>query len=278
MHGQKILSQLQIAWFIALRGIRSSLIGFGLYGAIFTGSVIAVLAIGINIGAFKENGILIASNPLNFPLYIVMVLSAVYLSITASLSVSRERDKGTLEVLFYGPVEANSFIFGKYLEQIGIYLLMLVIYGLEFIGFGMATHFGFYGNAMVAMVLSIVPISGIIVFGILLSVITKKVRTSTLYLITLLFLFLMIQFGDAVINGINLENLPPALVYLKSFLSFSANVLSWVSPFSYLSREWTALQVYDASESIVITLESFLYSGIVLALAIWRFKAKGVKA
>ena len=65
------------------------------------------------LGGIGNNNILVASDPLNFPLYISLVVISFYLAILSAITISRERDRGTLEVLFYGPVNNTSYIFFK---------------------------------------------------------------------------------------------------------------------------------------------------------------------
>ena len=47
-----------------------------------------------------DNNILIASDPLNFPLYISLVVVSFYIALISAITISSEKDRGTLEVLF----------------------------------------------------------------------------------------------------------------------------------------------------------------------------------
>ncbi|WP_132012364.1 ABC transporter permease subunit [Hydrogenispora ethanolica] len=275
MNMRNCRSRLAIAGRIAGRGIRAALLGFGLYGVTCAGALLAVLATGVHLGALAENGLLVIANPLNFPFYMVTVLSAMYLAVIAAISISRERERGTLEVLFYGPVDPVSLMIAKFLEPVGIYGLILAMDAVILAGFGSATGFGFPGEAGLAMLLALAPLSCMIALGLLLSALTARIRGSVLALVAILFGLLIIQWGDTVVNG--LENLPPALVPAKALLSLAAGLLSWVSPFAYLSRGWAAIETADPGAALLVLAGSLAYTLILLALAVLSLRVKGVR-
>lgn len=269
--------RLKAVRFIGVRGVKAAIYGLGLYLVTMASAAIAAVFTGTYIGAIEENGLLILSNPLNLPLYLAITIGAIYLAIAASVSVSRERDSGTLEVLFYGPVDAVSYIFAKYLEQMLTFVVMLAFYVVIFLIFGRLTNFGFSSYMGLSILLSLALASSVTAFGIFLSSVTSRIRTSILALIALFVVFLGVQWGESFVAGLDPKAISPALFYAKSFLSMAARVVGWVSPFAYLNRGMQALAVDDMSGYAVSFVSSVVYSLVLLVLAIISFRRKGVR-
>lgn len=270
--------RMNAARLIGVRGFKAAIYGLALYLVSFAACVIAAAFTNTYIGAIDENGFMILANPLNLPLSLAITIAAIYLAIAASISISRERDSGTLEVLFYGPVDSVSYILAKYIEQVLAFVVMLVLYAIVFVVFGELTNYGFSGDMVLSMVLSLALASGVTAFGILLSSITKTMRTSILLLIALFVVFLGIQWGESFVAGLDPKGISPALFYAKSFLSLSARLVNWISPFAYLNRGMEALAVGNMAGYIGSFLLSLLYSAVLLALSIVSLQRKGVRS
>jgi hypothetical protein len=278
MTRQSFLAQAATVRLIAARGIHAALFSAGGYGATGAGTLLGALAITGFMGTLQEKEILAMPGPIGPPLYLAMVINAVYLAFSASIAISRERDNGTLAVLFYGPVDPLLYVGAKYLEHIGIYGLMAAVGAIVFTGFEAAIGAGFSYGSAAALLISLVPISGVIAFGILLSALTRKIRTSVLWLVTVFLLFLGVEWADAALRRIEPANFPAFAAPVQSLLGITASCIGWVSPFTYLSRVWTALEARSMIDLGSGLAGSLAYSLILLGLAVLGLKSKGVKA
>ena len=92
----------------------SAINGSGIYFTIFLSLLITSIIIHNYLSAIEQETIFIISNPLSYPLFIATYISSFYLALTAAISISKEKENKTLEVLFYGPVDKYSFILSKY--------------------------------------------------------------------------------------------------------------------------------------------------------------------
>ncbi len=275
MTRQSFLARAAVVRLIAARGIRAAIFSAGAYGATGAGAILGALAITGFMRTLQENEVLAMPSPIGAPLYLAIVINAVYLAFSASIAISRERDNGTLAVLFYGPVDPLLYVGAKYLEHIGIYGLMAAVGAIVFTGFEGTIGAGFSFGSVIALLVSMIPISGVIAFGILLSALTRKIRTSMLWLVTVFLLFLGIEWADAALRWIEPANFPALAAPVPILLS---SVAGWVSPFAYLSRVWTALEAGSMIEFGAGLAGSLAYSLILLGLAVLSLRSRGVKA
>lgn len=270
--------RLRAAKVMGLRGFKAALGNPGLYGVPVVGCLFAAVLAWTSVGAIAENGLLITANPLNTSFYLTIGLTALYFAVVATVSVSRERDSGTLEVLFFGPVDAAAYILAKYLEQMLSFGATLAFYTVAFLALGGLTNFGFPSAVGLTLALSLVLASSVVSFGVFLSSATRRSRTSFLTLTGILGLFLAIQWGEAFVAELDAAALPPALFYGKSLLAAAAGVVGWISPFAYLNRGLEALARQDTWAYLRSFLSSLGYSAILLALAVPSLARKGVRS
>ncbi|MBC7189351.1 ABC transporter permease, partial [Candidatus Aerophobetes bacterium] len=189
------------------REILASLYGWGFYVAIFISLFVSSFIVKNFLGGIKGDDIFISSYPLNFPLFVSVVIISLYLVIISAVSISREREQGTLEVLFYGPVSSFSFLFGKYLTDMFLYLIILGFFAIYFLGVSFLTNLGFTPALVKAFFLSIFLASCMISFGLFISSVTGRVRSSIVWLIGILLAFLAIWFFQSMLRGIPSEAL-----------------------------------------------------------------------
>ncbi|HEX7713439.1 MAG TPA: ABC transporter permease subunit [Bacillota bacterium] len=262
---------------IGRKGFHTAFYSFGLYFVIVIGYILAGLAVNTYIQTITEEGLLINSKPVSLPLYLAVMVGAIYLAIAASVSISRERESGTLEVLFYGPVDVVSYVSGKFLEQLWLSGFMLLFYILAMLIFCFLTNIGSLLDVLISAVFFWGLTFSIISFGILISSITKKIRVSILWLVGLFILFLAISWGDSLTSGLDPQVIPEIFLYPMSMLSILAKITNWISPFAYMDRGMQALSVWNVVSCITSLLYSWFYSLVLLGLAIFSLQRKGVR-
>lgn len=260
------------------RELRSTLYGVGLYVVL---SLIFVAASYVFVNSVmrtvSDAGILALGNPITTPLFISMGLAAAYLGLCSSLSIARDRDLGTMEVLFYGPVDAVSYILGKYCHQLLAYAVVLVFSLINFYGVSLVTNVGFSADIAGIMALSIFLTSCMVSFGILLSVSSRRMIVSVVLFLGLVLFFLIFSIVHAWIMSITAQNLSTTLVYVRVILDNANEFIKWISPVEYYLRGMNAVFRKDPAGYATSIVSSLVYTVVLLAVSVWAFRRKGVR-
>ena len=259
------------------RDLYSSLRSWGIYIVAFLSFIASSFILKNYLDSIQADNILISADPLNYPLFISVVIISLYLAILSAVSISREKDQGTLEVLFYGPVSSSTYILGKYIKDILTYLVMVVFFLVYFWGVSLLTNLGFSYGLLKTILVSIFSVSCIVSFGLFISSLTGKMRNSIIWLVGILGLFLAVQLGQTVLLGMPEESMSPVLTYLGDTLSVVSQGINWISPFSYLTRGIDAVYLDSTLLYGLNILYSLVYSAVLLSLSILILKRKGVK-
>lgn len=262
---------------LARKDLVSTLRSWGIYIATFISFLVSSFILKNYLDSIRENNISISSDPLNYPLFISVVIVSFYLAILSAISISREKDQGTLEVLFYGSINCPSFILAKYIKNMLTYLIMIGFFFVYFLGVSGLTDLGFSYGLIEAMGFSIFFASCMISFGLLISSLTERVRSSILWLVGIFLAFLAIQISHTVLLGIPEENMSSPLIYLENTLSVISKGIGWISPFSYLTRGMDAISLGNLKIYGLNIAYCIVYSLILLIFSIIIFKKKGVR-
>lgn len=273
------ITRVETVFILARRGIIVSLYKFGIYLTAFISCLTAVLLVSCYQGAIRENGLLVLNNPLNFPLQIVITINAVYLAATAAMSISKERDTGMLEVLFYGPVETGSYITAKYVEQMFKYVILLGFYGLVFILSGKLTNFNFSSELFLIGLLSLGFVSSVISLGILISAVTSKTRSSFFIFLILALVFSGVQLLEFLTANTDINTFSPVFASSITILNTIARLIRIVSPFSSFGWGMEAIRDSDFIKyfNSLATLP-IIYLAVCLFLSKTILDQKGIKA
>jgi len=151
---------------IQRREWRSMIFSWGLYIALSLALLAAILILRNHLNFVGENGLLVVSGAFTLPLFAVIIVSSLFLALSSVTTIAREREQGTMEALFYGPIDAFSYVLGKYLAQVATYLVMVIFYGCCFLFYAGLTNFTFSGDQYLVLLLSVLIASNFIVVGI----------------------------------------------------------------------------------------------------------------
>ena len=224
-----------------------------------------------------NNNILVTSDPLNFPLYISLVIVSFYLAIISVIAISRERDQGTLEVLFYGPVNNTSYIFSKYLADMIVFLFQVGFLIAYFVFVSKLTNLALSWHLVKGIVLSLFSASCVISFSLLISTATSKMRNSVIWIVALLGAFLSIQLANGILLRLNAGTSAPLVQYLKSTINLVNAGIQWVTPFASLNKGVEAISIGNNQFYAVSILFALLYSSFFLAASVVVLSKKGVR-
>lgn len=260
------------------RELISSLYGWGVYAAMFIAFLVSSFILRNFLRGIREENIFISSYPLNFPLFVSVVIISFYLVVVSAISISREREQGTLEVLFYGPVSSSSFLLGKYFTDMILYMIILGFSAIYFLGVSLLTNLGFTYLLVKAFLLSIFLASCVISFGLFISSLTGRVRSSIIWLVGILLAFLGLWFLQNMFLTFPSEAFTSWLLYIRKTLFVTQHIINWISPFSYLSRGMESIRIGSVKPFVLNIVYSIIYTVVLLFLSIYILKAKGVRA
>ncbi|HSV31569.1 MAG TPA: ABC transporter permease subunit [Atribacteraceae bacterium] len=247
------------------------------YTALFVAFLASSFILENFLDGIREDDILVSAYPLNYPLYISIIIISLYLAILSAVSISRERERGTLEVLFYGPVTPGNFLLGKYLKDLVLGIVALGFCAGYFYLVSYATNLGFTTGLIKALIMSIFLISCVVSFGLFISSITGRVKSSVLSLIAILGAFLAVQFIHAALLGLEREGLSMPMLYLRQTISLLFQGINWVSPFAFLNRALESVVLESWPLYFTTIAYATIYSVIFIVLSIISMGRKGVK-
>ena len=262
---------------LTVRDLLSTIKGWGPYIAATISFLVSSFFIKNYLAALKENDILISSDPLNFPLMVSLIVVSLYLAIFSTVSVSREKDQGTLEVLFYGPVSCGSFLLAKYLSDMLIFLFVIGFLILYFLALTVLTNLGLSRNLVEAIIFSIFSASCVISFSMFISSFTSKIRSSIIWLVTILFILLALEVSHSMLLRFPEESLSDLLIYLRDGLRIAIMGTEWVSPFSILMKGMESISLGNHGLYALNVLHAVVYTFLFLILSVVVMERKGVR-
>jgi ABC-type transport system involved in multi-copper enzyme maturation permease subunit len=213
-------------------------------------------------------------------LLVCTTLVTLYLAITASIAVSRERDRRTLEVLLYGPVDEASFLLGIFFAQIWVYLIALLM---VFVWANLVTwllHLAFSTTVIVMLLASTVMAAAIIAFGLFTAVWGGRTRTALVYFFLVILLLAGLQIGDQVITSIVAaagESTSNSLLLIRNALATLSQAAQWVSPYSQFSQATEAVASGAVRPFLAHLGLLVVQAGVLLLTSILILQRKGAR-
>ena len=228
--------QIRAAIVIHKRDLRISLFGPVLHVVTFVSLLISVTILRNYLTYIEANGLYPMPDLFSFPYRWAIILTGVYLSFSIVVSISRERESGTLELLFYGPVDHASYVIGKYVAHFSIYCLVIVLYLLCFLLISRIAGVQMTNSFFMTVLLSVFTGGYLISIGLFISAISTSVRSATLVFLTLIVSILLLQGSQVWLSNIAIESdyYNPVLL-LQQLLGLVQTIVGWLSPFSYLN-------------------------------------------
>lgn len=259
---------------IQRRDLCTTLHGFGLYVTLSTAIAAAVTVLRNCVEPVQDNGLSVLAHPFVVPFFAAAILSSIYMAIVSTTTVAREREQGTLEVLFYGPMDALAYLLGKYLALMSTFALMVIVYVVALLTCALVTNLSFDLTLPWAAALSVATTSAAVAAGILLSTLNWSVRGAVLVVL------LGIQVGYGRVPGLTgglARGQSGLLLFLQTILGWLNHILEWLSPFACLERGIDALLHSNAGEYVLVLSLSSVYTVVALGLAVRTLRRKGVR-
>lgn len=262
---------------IARQQARDTLLGWGLYVSVAVAVLIAAVLVYNSVRFAGESGLNIVSQPFFLPLQVAVGLALLYVTVEATLAISRPREQGALQVLFFAPIDVPVLIAGYFLAGLLVYVCFLALLIPPLLILAWAANF-VLPTALLWGLLPSVFIAGVaIAFGLLISAAAPSARAAVLILVAGLLVLLALQGAYTA-----LLNIPPtsrfydAFLFLRVFLATVQDLLLWISPFRMADAVLSASLRADWSMVMGQVGVALLGIAFWLGAAIWALRRRGV--
>lgn len=262
---------------IARQQTRDALLGWSPYLVAAASVLIAVVLVYNSIRFATESGLNLVVQPFFLPLQAAASLGLLYVSVEAALAIARPREHGSLQVLFFAPIDVPVLIGAHFLSGVAVYLLFLLFLGPPLLLLAWVTNFVVPAALLWGLLPTLLVAGLAVAFGLFLSAAAPSGRAAILLLVAATLLLLLVQGGYAA-----LLNIPPtsrfydALLFLRVLLRHVHGLLAWISPFRMLD---TILGASLRSDSVaLLQYSAAALGGIVawLAACVWALRRRGV--
>jgi len=245
--------RLHAGWVVARREIGNAASALGGYVAIATALLAAGWIVSNDIRAARAADLLVLEHPFRSAVTVAVLVISLFLGVSAVVSVARERDRGTLEVLFYGPVDEVSYLGGKLLGQVGGYLVALPILLAGLLMLSFLTGLSLTGSVILGMVASVVPAGLVVAFGLLLAVIGGRLRNAVLLFVTATLAMVAVSVAYRFLLTVPIGSATSPLLPIRDAIGAMNAVVEWISPFATLERTVDGIAI-GAWASVALSL------------------------
>jgi hypothetical protein len=262
---------------IARQQVRDTLLGWNFYITAAVAVLVAVALVYNSVRFVETSGLNIMTRPFFVPLQVAATIAILYVTIEATLAVARPREQGSLQVLFFAPIDVPAFIAANFVAGVLIYILFLAIIIPPLLLLVLLTNFVVPTALLWGLVPSIVVAGTSIAFGLFISAAAPSVRAAILILVATLILLLLIQVGYSALLSIPPTNrFYDALLFLRVVLRAVQDFLRWFSPFQMMEAVLDASMRADITALLKHIGAATLVTALWLAAAVWALRRKGV--
>ncbi len=253
---------------IAIQQPRDTLFGWGIYITAAVSVGIAALQIFNSLRFVGESSLNILTQPFLLPLQAALSLAILFVATEATLAIARPREQGSLQILFFAPIDEPILISGNFLAGLLVYILFVLLTLPILLLLAWITNYVVPPILLWAIIPTLFVVSVTIAFGLFVSASAPSARVAVLILVAGILILLGLQSAYTA-----LLNIPPtsrffdAFLFIRTILANLQTILSWLSPFRMLDVILTTSLNND-------WLGLFRQLGISLvATAIWLFAA-----
>lgn len=259
------------------RELLGVLYGPGPYVVVALGALATLPVVAGYLDAVERSGILVLADAFTLPFFVAATLAALFLALAAVATIARERDQGTLEVLFYGPVDGLSYILSKHLALVLAYLPMGLVLAALFLAYADMTGLRLPSAFPWELLLSLFTATAVTALGICLSTVVRSVRAGIALLAAVVGLFLAIRFGSELLSQLQVTNNVSPLLFLRDLAVSLDVVADYVSPFSVFQSGVEAVVRSDGGSYLLAILVSSLQAAVLLAASVRLLAWRGVR-
>jgi ABC-type transport system involved in multi-copper enzyme maturation permease subunit len=259
------------------RDLRSLLYSPAPYLAVALGVLAALPIMRGHLETIRESRVLLLSDALTLPFFIGATIAQLYLALASVATVARERESGTLEALFYGPVDHTSYVLAKQFAHLAAYLPMAVATALLLLAYAGVAGLRPGTTLAPALALSVATAAAVAALGILLSTLTRSARAAFGLFGLISLAFLAVRVGAELLSGLTVANNLSPLLFLRDLALGLDRALGLVSPFALFQDGVDAAVRGDAAGYAAALALSALECAILLLLAVRALERRGVR-
>ena len=261
---------------IAGREARATLRGAGGYVGLAIALIAAAWVLLVDVRALKAAGLLVRADPFRAPAMAALLVLTLFLAVSAAVSAARDRESGTLEVLFYGPVDELSYILGKVAGLLVAYSAALPLLLLSLLLLAWMSGFTLTPVIVASLALSVIPAAEIAGFGILVSVGTDRVRSAVLLLLGVAIVLIGVNLAYRIVLLVPIEDPASPVLPLRDTLAGLDLAVSWIAPFAYLERIVDGVMAGAWRTVLVGVVSALAYTAAMIGLAALWLRRRGV--
>ena len=276
MTAQPDVTRWSAAGVIAWREARATLRGASGYVGLTIALIAAAWVLLIDVRALDAAGLLVRADPFRGPAMAALLVLALFLAVSAAVSAARDRESGTLEVLFYGPVDELSYILGKVAGLLVAYSAALPLLLLSLLLLAWVSGFTLTPVIVASLALSVIPAAEIAGFGILVSVGTDRVRSAVLLLLGLAVVLFGVNLAYRIVLLVPIEDPASPVLPLRDALAGLDLAVSWIAPFGYLDRIVDGVMAGAWRAVLVGVTSALAYTAAMIGLAAFWLRRRGV--
>jgi ABC-type transport system involved in multi-copper enzyme maturation permease subunit len=266
----------QVASVIAWQEAKTAMRGMGCYIALSLALIAATWMLLVDVRALDAAGLLVLADPFRPSVTVAILVLALFFAVSAATSAARDRESGTLEVLFYGPVDEITYVLGKAGGLLLAYLAALPLLLASLALLSWMSGFALTPAIPVSVVLSVVPVAEIVGFAILLSIGIGRVRSAVLLLVGVVALLLAIEVAYRMVLLVPISDPASPVLPLRDTLAALAAVVGWISPFAWLERVVDGALAGAWRNALLSLAAALAYAVLMIGLAALWLRCRGV--
>jgi ABC-2 type transport system ATP-binding protein len=253
--------------------LRSQLKSFGPYLMLSITILVAMIMTNSYLSFVTRNELIVLPRPWLISIITGSFLMALYLGVSATMTLAQERTSGTLQVLFFGPVDERSYVLSLFVSRLLLYLAWLILYAIVVVGIGYYASMVYSWNFLTALLFSILPVIILVGMGLWVA---SSIRSSR----GALFAYLGIAAGLAGLLGAS--NLLIQLAAGKRSFVFDFagrtavaldKIIQWLSPFEYLLKGLNSVSILTGLQ---LVFGAVLLTSLLLIAGVWMLRRKTV--
>lgn len=265
-----------VAGVIAWQEAKAAMRGMGCYVALSVALIAATWMLLVDVRALEAAGLLVLADPFRPSVTVAILVLALFFAVSAATSAARDRESGTLEVLFYGPVDEITYILGKAAGLLLAYLAALPLLLASLALLSWMSGFALTPAIPVSIVLSVVPVAQIVGFAILLAVGIGRVRSAVLLLVGIVALLLGLEVAYRMVLLVPISDPASPVLPLRDTLAALTAAASWISPFAWLERVVDGAMAGAWRNALLSLAAALAYAVLMLGLAALWLRHRGV--
>ncbi|MFN8524641.1 MAG: ATP-binding cassette domain-containing protein [Chloroflexota bacterium] len=262
---------------LARHDATATLTGITPYVVVALGALAAVPPAMSYSDAIQRSGVLVLANPFTLPFFVASTLTMLYLALSSATSIARDRETGTLEVLFYGPVDAASYVTSRLVGQMLVAIPMLAALAILYAAHASMTSLRLGPTFPLQLVLSFAVAGAVAALGICISSAFRAVRPAVAALAGLAVILLALRAGSELLGGIQVSNNFSPLLWAREVIVRLDALIAYVSPFSVLQDGVDAIVRTDFGAIVAAFILAILECALLTALAIRLLARRGAR-